>query len=280
MPTYSNTGLVQALSPFYGSCKIELSEDSGSTWLNVGLARGVAFNETVESAIIQADNGPNIQKYVSSHKVEITFNALEWYLPTLHKIRGGIDLLSASSAVATTRTDSFGSSVWAYNQNLILTKQGASSTLPSITAAKTWKTGTTTALTTAGKDFVVTRNGNNQIGITVLSTNYGGDAKDTEALRVTYRYGDVKTNKLTSGGLSTIASKWFRLTNKQVVSGVSKYRYLVVYSGSLNAGMNLAFKSSNEADPILEMPVSILAELDATRTAGDQLFMIEDSVGI
>jgi hypothetical protein len=280
MPTYSNTGLAQSLAPFYGSCKVELSEDAGATWVNVGLARGVNFNEQMESTDIMADNGPNIARYVSTHKVEITMQALEFYLPTLHKLRGGIDLLSVTSAVATTRTDSFAASAWAYDQNLLLTNQGASSTKPTITAVKTWKTGSTTALTTSGKDFVKTLDQSGKVGITVLSTGFGGDAKDTEALRVTYNYGAIQNRKLTSGGLSTITSKWFRLTNKQIVSSVAKYRYLTLYSASLNAGLNLAFKSSNDADPILEIPISMVAILDATRTAGDQLFAIEDSVAV
>ena len=80
--------------------------------------------------------------------------------------------------------------------------------------------------------------------------------------------------------MSTISARWFRLTNKQIVSSVAKYRRWVVYSGSLNAGMNLAFKSSKDADPVLENPISILAQLDTTRSEGDQLFYIEDEVGI
>ena len=38
----------------------------------------------------------------------------------------------------------------------------------------------------------------------------------------------------------------------------------------------MAFKSSNEPDPLLELGMTIKAKVDATRTVGDQLFAIED----
>jgi hypothetical protein len=281
--TYANTGLTQALAPFYGSCKIELSEDAGTTWVNVGLARGVAFNEQLESTTIQADNGPNISKYVSSQKVEITFNGLEFYLPTLNKIRGGIDLLSVTTGGSTiTATDTIAAGSVVLNKPYWFANQGnTTSQKPAVTTIKSYKAGTTVTLSDT-KDFSTFGDASNRYGIMLLSTGQGAGTSyaSTRALHIAYTYKTIPSRKLTSGGLSTITSKWFRLTNKQMVSGTAKYRYLVVYSGSLNAGMNLAFKSSNEADPILETPFSIMAELDATRTAGDQLFFVQDEIGI
>lgn len=279
MATYPNTGLAQSLAPWYGSCKIEISEDGGSTWVNVGLARSVKFEEQFDQVEIQADNGPNLAEAIGNQRVLLTFNGLELYLPTMHKIRGGIDSLSVTSAIATTVTDSWASSEWAYNQVKFLSDMGSSSTGPAISAVQTWKTGSTTTLTTAGLDFVKSKDSRGLTdGIMVLSTDFGGDAKDTETLRIKYVYGDIAARKLTSGGYTTITSKMFKLTNKQIVNGTAKYRYIVLYSASLNAGLNLAFKSANEADPVLEVPIQVQASLDATRTEGDQLFYIEDTI--
>lgn len=275
MATFPNTGLANINSTIKGSCKIEISTD-GTSWTNLGLARGVTISEEWDSSDIQADNGPDLENYVSSHIVNLSWNSLELYLPNLNTLRGGIDELSVTSAVATTRTDSWESSEWAYNQNLLLVMQGDSTTLPAITAVKTYKTGSTTTLTTAGTDFVPTLDVNNKRGIMVLSTNYGGSALDTEALRVTYTYASISARKLSSGGKSTISSRWFRLTNKEIINSVAKYRYFTFYSGSVNAGLNMAFKSANEADPVLEMPISIKCKLDTTRSEGDQLWAIED----
>lgn len=279
MATYSNSALAQSLAPFYGSCKLEISEDSGSTWVNVGLARGVTFNETMERANIQADNGPDISEYVATHEVEITFNGLEFYLPTLNKLRGGIDTLSASSAVATTDTDVYTTGAKSYSVPIYLQNQGDSSTLPAISKVASVSTGNSCTTYESTKDYTsFTDAAENSVGIVLLSTDLGGTFKDSEALKIKYAYGDVQKYKLSSGGLSTITAKWFRLTNKQIVSGTAKYRYFVLYSASLNAGLNLAFKSSNDADPILEIPISLIARIDASRTAGDQLYYIEDEV--
>jgi hypothetical protein len=279
MATYPNTGAANSNSIIKGSCKIEFSSD-GISWTNLGIARGVNFQENSTITKIQSDNSPDPITYLSEHKATLTFNSLELYLPNLNSIRGGIDVLSVTSAVATTRTDSWAASAWAYNQNLLLSMQGDSTTLPAITAAKTWKSGSTTDLTTSGKDFTPTLDVNNKRGIMVLSTNYGGDAKDTETLRVTYTYGAIAARKLTTGGKSTITGNWFRLTNKEIIGGVAKYRYIVIYSGTMNAGLNLAFKSANESDPVLEIPISIEAVLDTTRSEGDQLFYIQDEGAI
>lgn len=278
MPTFPNTGAAGTLTHVYGSCKLEVSTDSGSTWYNVGLARGVQLQENPEISDIQADNGPDIVSYVSRHTATISWNSLEIYLPNLNRLRGGIDTLAVSSADATTITDSWASSEWAYNTALFLSQQGDSTTLPNITAVKTHKSGSTTALTTNGKDYVKTLDANNQRGVIVLSTDFGGDAKDTESLRVTYVYGKINARTLATGGLSTITPFWFRLTNKQMVNGVAKYRYITFYSVSLASGLNFAFKSGNEADPILESPFSLTAKLDTTRSEGSQLFLIEDQV--
>ena len=95
-----------------------------------------------------------------------------------------------------------------------------------------------------------------------------------------YEYETIPARKLTSGGLSIISDRMFRFTNKQIVSGVAKYRYFVCYKGAINSGLAMAFKSSNEADPVLSVPMSINATLDTSRTEGDQLFYIVDEVGI
>ena len=115
MPTYATT-LQQSDSLIKGSCKIEVSTDSGVNWTNVGIARGVSLTETPTITRIQADNATDPITHVSDHIAELTFNSLEFYLPTLNKIRGGIDVLSVTSAVATTDTDVQTTGDWNYSQ--------------------------------------------------------------------------------------------------------------------------------------------------------------------
>jgi hypothetical protein len=276
LPTYANTGLTQSLAPWYGSAKIELSTDSGLNWTNVGLARGVSFVETIENAAIQADNGPDLAEYVADHTVNITFNSLEFYLPTLDKIRGGIDTLSVTTGgVATTDTDVYSTGATSADRIYFLANQGSSSTIAAITDVTQVDTGNTSSTLTVDDDYTVFTNSDNHVGITLLNT-VGSSYKSTESVRIKYVYGSVPAYKLSSGGLSTISSRWFRLTNIEIVSGSNKNRKITIYSGSLNAGLNMALKSSNDADPVLENPISIIGKIDSTRTAGDQLFVIED----
>jgi hypothetical protein len=283
MPTYPNTGYAKSGAVNYGSCMLELSEDGGFNFVNVGVAKGVTFNEEIVSDELQSDNSPPIKNQVSSQKVTIGFGALEFYLPTLEKMRGGLDILSVTSAAKSTRTDSILSSKWRYNQPIYLSDLGDSTTGPSISNVKTISSngGTSIALTTGGFDIVKNKDSRGITNaITVLDTKYGGDALDSEKLRIKYVIGAIAKRKLTSGGLATITSIMFRLTNKQIVGGVAKYRKWVVYSATINSGLNLAFKASGDADSRLETPFSIVAQLDTSRTEGDQLFYIEDEVGI
>ena len=280
MATYAEA-IQQEKSVVYGSCKIEVSTDSGVNWTPLGASRGVVFNEQQTVTEIQADNAPNISTYVSEHNVNITLNGLEFYPPTLNIIRGGLDNYSITTGgVVTTDTVVKTTGSWSRNVPYYFTNQGNTDTLPAIVTVKSVSTANTTVVLDSTSDYTTFTDANNKSGIIVLSTGVGGGTTGltSQSLRIEYQYESIPAYKLSSGGKSIISSRWYRLTNKQVISGVDKYRYLVVYSGSINAGFNLAFKSSNEADPVLENPISIIAKLDSSRTSGDQLFYIEDEV--
>ena len=275
MPSYPNTAVVQSLAPFFGSCKVEVSLDDGSNFTNLGLARAIIFNENQEVTNIQADNGPDLKNYLSQHTVDMSFNLLEFYLPTLNKIRGGIDTLSTTTGgVKTTDTDVFstGDTDFAYNQPIYFVNQGDSTTLPAIIKVQGVDTNNSSDTLDTG-DYTTFTDANNKSGIIVYT---GGGFNDTESLRITYEYETIVARKISSGGFTDISPRYYRFTNLEYVNGVAKYRYLVVYSASITQGLQLAFKSSNEADPVLEIPIALTAKIDATRSAGDQLYYIED----
>ena len=281
MPTIPST-VQHKDAVVYGSCKVEISEDSGVTWSIIGAARTVVFNEQQTTTTIQSDNTEELANYVSEHNVNITLNALEFYLPYLDKIRGGIDILSFTTGGAkTTDTDVYTTGSKDYNVPYYFINQGDSTTLPAVLTVKSVDTDNASDTLDDTSDYATFTNSNdNRSGIIMIPVASGGGWLSTESLRIEYEYETIAARKLTSGGLSIAGTNWFRLTNKQIVSGVDKFRYFVVYSAAINAGLNLAFKSSYEADPALETPISLLAKLDVTRAAGDQLFYIEDEVGI
>lgn len=276
MPTYAGS-INKASALRWGSCAIEYSSD-GTNWSPLGIARGVSFEETIEKTVIQADNAADIVNRIGNQSAMINFNWLEPYLPTINALRG-IDVLSVTSAVATTDTDVYTTGQKAKGDVIWLQNNGASDTLPAISKVKSVDTGGSCDTYSATDDYQVvddTSVSPRRRGIALLAAGAGGDYLDTEALKIKYVYGSISARKLTSGGLTTLNSKYFRLTNKYVENSVTKYLYIVIYSGSIESGLNLAFKSSNEADSLLEVPVSIRATLDTTRSDGDQLFYIED----
>lgn len=280
MPTVPDT-IQQEDAIVYGSCKIEISEDSGSNWTIIGAARSVVFNEQQTSTIIQSDNTEELANYISAHNVNITLNGLELYLPTLDKIRGGIDVLSVTTGgVVTTDTDVYTTGSKTYGVPYYFINQGDSDSLPSVSGVRSVDAAGASDTLEDTADWSTFTDANNKSGILMIPAALGGQWLSSESLVIKYEYVTIPSRKLTSGGLSIAGSNWFKLTNKQIVSGVNKFRYFVVYSASINAGLNLAFKSSYEADPVLEIPVSLMAKLDVTRAAGDQLFYIEDEVGI
>jgi len=279
---YPNTGAAQSNTHVYGSAKIEISEDGGSNCTNFGLARGVSVTENIEMTRIQADNGPDLSEYVSDHTITLGFNALEMYLPTWYKARGGLSTLSVTSADATTDTDVYttGSLDSTAGYIIWLQNQGASDTLPAIDHVASQDTdGVETTLDDTRDYEIITDSGQNyKRGIVLLSAAQGGKFSDTEGLRINYVYGAINTRKLASGGLSNVSGKWYKLTLKELISGSYKYRYIYIYNATINTGLSLAFKSCNEADGVLETPFEIMGKLDLTRSAGDQLWAIHDEV--
>lgn len=276
MATYPNTGQAHTGTYTWGSAKIEYSAD-GVSWVNLGVARNVAFKENIAKATVQADNSPNIIDRIGEQTVDVSFTLLELYLPDLGTIRG-IDSVSAISAGATSDTDVHTTGSHTYGEIIWLDHQGSTVTLPVIQKVKEVTTGNACTTLVSTRDWVVVTDTANHYrrGIVMRSTAQAGTFNDTKGLRIHYNYLAISSRKLTSGGKTELASKYYRLTNKEMVSGVAKYKYFTVYSASISEGINLAFKNSNDADSLLEIPITVHAVVDTDRSEGDQLFAIED----
>jgi len=72
---------------------------SGATILGIGNLTG--FTENIEMTTTQAGNSNMPEKVVANHSATITFEMLEFYLPTFDEIRGG-SLDSEQAATAST----------------------------------------------------------------------------------------------------------------------------------------------------------------------------------
>ena len=100
---------------------------------------------------------------------------------------------------------------------------------------------------------------------TVLPTINGGLISATATSSV---------STVVAGGNNIITPMAFRITNKIIVSGTTKYTTLTVFKATLDGGPEITFKSDNDADPIAVMPFAITAKLDTSLSAGTQLYTI------
>lgn len=79
---------------------------------------------------------------------------------------------------------------------------------------------------------------------------------------------------LNAGGATTLTDRAFRITNTSIISGATKTTVILVYKAHISAGVEIQFKSDNDANPIAVFPVKIEAKLDTSLTAGSQLYSI------
>jgi len=97
MPIYQSTGATQANSWVIGSVKAEVAASALASYTTLGLGREFTVTENIEKQNVQADNGPDVVDQIGRHTVTITFTLLEFYLPTIDSIRGGIDSVGTAS---------------------------------------------------------------------------------------------------------------------------------------------------------------------------------------
>jgi len=109
-----------------------------------------------------------------------------------------------------------------------------------------------------------------------------GGNLDTEnsATAATYISGAGTANTFSTGGLNTLTGKAFAFENTTMVDGSTAQTILVVYKAKIEQGIAFTPKSDHDTDPAMVIPFTLTAELDTSRTAGDQLFFIESELGV
>ena len=100
---------------------------------------------------------------------------------------------------------------------------------------------------------------------------------ENEATAGTYVAGTA--NVISTGGNTKLSPLAIKLTNNTLQSGATTQTVMVVYSATVEEGLNLAMRSDNTADPILPLPFSFTGRLDNDRTSGDRLYIIESELG-
>jgi hypothetical protein len=76
------------------------------------------------------------------------------------------------------------------------------------------------------------------------------------------------------GGNQVLTPRAFRFTNTRIIGTTTCQTILTVFKATVDAGLSITAKGDNDSDPINVMPITLTAEVDATKTAGTQLFSL------
>ncbi len=199
---YQETSLTNAGTLLEGGFRMGVAGTAGvfaggSLGTVLGIGNLTGFTENIEKTTTQAGNSDQPDMRVANHTLTITFDLLEFWLPSFDLIRGGsLDVENAATA-------------------------------------PTYLTG-----------------------------------------------GTASTNVLSTGGLNTLAGKAFAFENTGIVNGATVQTILIAYLARIEQGLAFTPKTDHDTDPVMVMPFTLTAELDTSRTAGDQLYIIETELGV
>ena len=76
------------------------------------------------------------------------------------------------------------------------------------------------------------------------------------------------------GGNQVLTPVAFKLTNTRLIGAVTDETVIMVFSATLDTGLQFTAKSDNDADPIQVMPITVTAKPLSTLSAGTQLYTI------
>lgn len=108
-----------------------------------------------------------------------------------------------------------------------------------------------------------------------------GDELDTAGTASVGTYitsGSVHT--ISTGGFTELGTCALKFTNNKLVSGATVETNIVFYKCSVTQGLTFTAKSDNDDDPVMVIPWTIEARIDTSRTAGDQLYIIETEMAV
>jgi hypothetical protein len=258
-----------------GSAKVELfmdgieivnNPDGSKDWqfageaLDVGLLRGLTITPTATQIEILADNGTVLLEGQSGLTEDIAFNLLERHLPLMGQIFKGIADYRVLMGAPVERTEE--TAVSTMTDGIVpLKEQNADGSSPTVTAVAV----DGTALT--GDDYMVIAQDNGfaiEIDADLLA--------DATSVSVTYSTAAASGYRLDKGTGGTSPGIGIRITNKRKAdNGKIIYRTwefpYCAYSGTDTS----TFKSGNETDSVMEIPVQYTAKAHPDMVDDDEL---------
>jgi len=103
---------------------------------------------------------------------------------------------------------------------------------------------------------------------------------ENSATASTYINGAGTANVFSTGGLNVLTEKAYIFENTTMVSGATAVTVLILYSATIEQGLAFTAKTDHDTDPAMVIPFTLTAQLESSRAAGDQLFIIESELGV
>lgn len=249
------------------SAKMEYSLDDGSTMVNLGLADNVAITFGSTPRDVQPGNGPapDVVKGSAAQTAQIAADMWELSTQHLEDLTGGLFTHGtvAGSAVSGGTEALAADSTEAGGFTAFSGQQYDESTPTAISIADT---SNSYVLNT---DYRIIKVG------TLWGAQWisGGDYDSTLVITVTSSYTPASETYATVGGTSSQSAVYFKVTQVIPRSDVAYdiHNIWEFYKCFQSGDLVSALKNKDDTDPAARIPLTMVAELDADRTAGDQL---------
>ena len=268
------TSLQNADDIILESGQIEISIDSASTWIDLGLADNVAvtFNSTPRE--VQPGNGatPDIAKGSASQMVSLSADLWELSMTNMVDISGGLFTKTVvAGAPLVDETDVYAADATEVNKFYPFATQQGTGVVPTAIAIED-DTPNTYVLDDSYQIIKVGA----KWGYRFISG--GTPAYDpTAVITVTYTVTPNISEKISVGGTSSQTSIMIRISNlvKRTDVAYDILNQWIIYNAFVEGDIAVALKNKDEADAVARIPLTLKGSLDDSRTAGDQLYSFE-----
>ena len=266
MPTYQTEAQNLAAVRF-GSAKIEIGT-SASDLQDLGMVTSVQFAESFTPVELKPDNAVKYTKAIREHVCKLSFEMWELDLTKLALLRGGIDTSDSTEAVSV----SVSNEPHTLNDTDIVWLDYANGDGTEVNTIVVTDASATEAV--RNTDYVIVVGTDGRTGIARVADS--SEISDGEGVLVDYAYVPLANKTMSTGGLNTIADRYFRVTN---INSAGKTFQIDIYKAKITGGLDFSYPADDGDDP-LKPKIEVEGTYDITRVAGDQLFMITDEQGV
>jgi len=238
-------------------------------WVDLGVTmEGGTLEATYETTKITGSKAEAILTAFRSFSVASSFTLAQIKLENLSLLMtGAADYAVVDTTPVAVSDEDLLTGEWELDTFIPFANQSANGAVP--TAITLANDGALTLNT----DYLVIQGENGQWGVYILDTV----ATDTaETLELNYTYTPAASKTLSMGSRSVeVSPRAFRIRKNLGTTAVPKYFGVEIYAATNEAGLSLNFpRYDNEEITTLE--VSLIGDLDTTRSDLDQLLKITD----